>query len=242
MKLDDSESSFDSSDSANDSDSDDASGDSDAEGSEAEGEDGSDESAGDSQSDEEEEPARAGSGKSKRLGFKEWAQKQLDIAKGFASTTSVHADGEKCSEEDESAPAGPVIVKLNATKTKEKRNEMRGPLGEDLHLPDNFLAKQVQDKSTASSSQRGAQLQSNSKNPSPAVRPTLSRPSEVQEARLQLPIIAEEQPIVEAVRLNPVVVLCGETGSGKTTQVPQFLYEAGFGVPGSGKHFYQQLA
>lgn len=34
---------------------------------------------------------------------------------------------------------------------------------------------------------------------------------------------------MEAVLSHDVVVLCGETGCGKTTQVPQFLYEAGFG-------------
>ena len=62
----------------------------------------------------------------------------------------------------------------------------------------------------------------------------ITRSKEIQEARLQLPIIAEEQVIVEAIRLNPVVVICGETGSGKTTQVPQFLYEAGFGCAESG--------
>ena len=33
---------------------------------------------------------------------------------------------------------------------------------------------------------------------------------------------------MEAVIENDVVIICGETGSGKTTQVPQFLYEAGY--------------
>lgn len=50
----------------------------------------------------------------------------------------------------------------------------------------------------------------------------------VQAARLSLPILAEEQGIMEAICDHPAVVLCGETGSGKTTQVPQFLYEAGY--------------
>lgn len=45
---------------------------------------------------------------------------------------------------------------------------------------------------------------------------------------MKLPVLAEEQVIMEAVRENDCVVLCGETGSGKTTQVPQFLYEAGY--------------
>ncbi|KAM4053299.1 putative ATP-dependent RNA helicase DHX37 isoform 1-T2 [Anomaloglossus baeobatrachus] len=63
----------------------------------------------------------------------------------------------------------------------------------------------------------------------PAIFIPVDRSPEIQEARLQLPILAEEQVIMEAIKENHVVVLCGETGSGKTTQVPQFLYEAGYG-------------
>ncbi|XP_015276340.1 PREDICTED: probable ATP-dependent RNA helicase DHX37 [Gekko japonicus] len=62
----------------------------------------------------------------------------------------------------------------------------------------------------------------------PAVFIPVDRAPEIQEARLKLPILAEEQVIMEAINENPVVIICGETGSGKTTQVPQFLYEAGY--------------
>lgn len=66
----------------------------------------------------------------------------------------------------------------------------------------------------------------------PAVFIPVDRLPEIQEARLRLPVLAEEQVIMEAVRENPCVVLCGETGSGKTTQMPQFLYEAGYASGG----------
>lgn len=33
---------------------------------------------------------------------------------------------------------------------------------------------------------------------------------------------------METINENSVTIICGETGSGKTTQVPQFLYEAGY--------------
>lgn len=59
----------------------------------------------------------------------------------------------------------------------------------------------------------------------------IDRSPEVQEQRAKLPVVTQEQPIMEAIHNNPCVVICGETGSGKTTQVPQFLYEAGYGSP-----------
>eukprot|EP01065_Artemidia_motanka_P034097 TRINITY_DN4125_c0_g1_i1.p1 TRINITY_DN4125_c0_g1~~TRINITY_DN4125_c0_g1_i1.p1 ORF type:complete len:1102 (+),score=377.59 TRINITY_DN4125_c0_g1_i1:59-3364(+) len=43
--------------------------------------------------------------------------------------------------------------------------------------------------------------------------------------RAQLPIAAHKEEILRAVRTSPVVILQGETGCGKTTQVPQFLLD-----------------
>ncbi|KAG7167518.1 ATP-dependent RNA helicase kurz-like [Homarus americanus] len=62
----------------------------------------------------------------------------------------------------------------------------------------------------------------------PAVFMNLNRLAEVQAARLKLPILAEEQVIMEAISENLVTVIVGATGSGKTTQIPQFLYETGY--------------
>ncbi|KAF8044753.1 hypothetical protein N665_7039s0001, partial [Sinapis alba] len=63
----------------------------------------------------------------------------------------------------------------------------------------------------------------------PAFVVHVSRPAEVEQTRKNLPIIMMEQEIMEAINYHPTVIISGRTGCGKTTQVPQFLYEAGFG-------------
>ncbi|MCX5838821.1 MAG: ATP-dependent RNA helicase HrpA [Deltaproteobacteria bacterium] len=47
-----------------------------------------------------------------------------------------------------------------------------------------------------------------------------------------LPILEKREEIVNAVRKHPVVVITGETGSGKTTQIPKMCLEAGRGLAG----------
>jgi ATP-dependent RNA helicase DHX37/DHR1 len=61
----------------------------------------------------------------------------------------------------------------------------------------------------------------------------ITRPEVIEKARYDLPVSAMEFEIMDAIRNNDVTILCGETGSGKSTQVPQFLYESGFSVNSS---------
>ncbi|XP_040915601.1 3'-5' RNA helicase YTHDC2 isoform X2 [Toxotes jaculatrix] len=57
--------------------------------------------------------------------------------------------------------------------------------------------------------------------------PRRRNPSELDSFRRSLPVHERQEEIIQLIRGNRVVLVVGETGSGKTTQIPQFLLDDG---------------
>ncbi|CAK5284405.1 unnamed protein product, partial [Mycena citricolor] len=58
------------------------------------------------------------------------------------------------------------------------------------------------------------------------------RAKTIEETRKNLPVYQYKEELIQAVRDNQVLIVVAETGSGKTTQLPQYLHEAGFTANG----------
>lgn len=152
------------------------------------------------------------------VGFKQWAVTQLSTVKDYVAPIRKPSPRPRHPEEDSVREPSRPHKKRKIDPSSP--TEMRGPLGEDITLPSTSFTEHLKRIGPWTEAKRKVVA--------------VTRHPEVDDARLLLPIVTEEQPIMEAILLNPAVVICGETGSGKTTQVPQFLFEAGFGSPDSG--------
>lgn len=60
---------------------------------------------------------------------------------------------------------------------------------------------------------------------------TQQRPQKIDYPEI-LPVTAKKQHITDLIQSNQVVIIAGETGSGKTTQIPKICLELGLGVKG----------
>ncbi|XP_077379011.1 putative ATP-dependent RNA helicase DHX37 isoform X2 [Festucalex cinctus] len=126
-------------------------------------------------------------------------------------STSDDDDDDDCKEEEEeNSEVNQTPVTSECKQTSPTCEEVKEKLKKDQQQTGESMSNDVM------------------KTSQPAVFIPVDRSPKIQEARLKLPVLAEEQVIMEAVKENPCVIICGETGSGKTTQVPQFLYEAGY--------------
>ena len=59
-----------------------------------------------------------------------------------------------------------------------------------------------------------------------------SQMKSIQEQREYLPIYSVRDELLSVIRENQVTIIVGETGSGKTTQLTQYLYEEGYATEG----------
>ena len=58
--------------------------------------------------------------------------------------------------------------------------------------------------------------------------PAIQKLETIQEVRKSLPVFTFREQLLEAIENFQVLIIVGETGSGKTTQIPQYLVEAGY--------------
>ncbi|GJN85775.1 DEAH-box RNA helicase [Purpureocillium lilacinum] len=195
------------------------------------GEDGEDDSEGDSEGDSEDEEWQ---------GFSD-AEAKTKEADGTASEATDDSDDSDAESSDESSNESADGNEDGAPRQSafkswalRQRNEALGfqpasatTTALQIPKPDNFVPRAPEQDPLP------MELKPGTRTDRKVYSVTVTRTPTIHEARLQLPVVSEEQRLMEAIHNNDIVVICGATGSGKTTQVPQFLYEAGYGTPDS---------
>ena len=176
--------------------------------------------------------------KGKKLRLEKKAQEPVPAK--ITNEAEEEFDFEDSSESDDEEDDGQELPEKNQTASihsKEDTHEGKGK--EEYKQTDSRKnlkaeASEAKVKTIAESKEKNVAENAAPEKPEtePAIFKEVKRDPEIQTARLQLPILAEEQAVMEAIHDNDVVILCGETGSGKTTQVPQFLYEGGYTTRG----------
>lgn len=65
-----------------------------------------------------------------------------------------------------------------------------------------------------------------------ALKAAEEREKSIKATRESLPVFAFKDDLIQAVQDHQILIIVGETGSGKTTQIPQYLHEAGYAKDG----------
>ncbi|KAF2161088.1 hypothetical protein M409DRAFT_28419 [Zasmidium cellare ATCC 36951] len=164
------------------------------------------------------------------------SNEEQESSEGSANETDDEAeeDDNEDDSEDEAEDEKPGRVSAFKAWADSQRNEAVGFTPSAVPV-NNEAAKAAFKPRAPSPDPAAAEIMSTVQNghsyrPQAAV--TIPRSEEVQSARIELPVVQEEQKIMEAIHNNSVSIVCGATGSGKTTQLPQMLLENGYGADG----------
>ena len=124
-------------------------------------------------------------------------------------------------------------IEMNNNKPENNINKNPKPLINGM-TPQEFLNKLLEEKIQQRQLEEMAEIKQylfgdNSLYiPSQKSSIIINRTPQIIEQREKLPIISQEHDIMYSINNSLVTIICGETGSGKSTQIPQFLYERGY--------------
>ncbi|NXX10586.1 PRP16 helicase, partial [Podargus strigoides] len=104
--------------------------------------------------------------------------------------------------------AGTKLGDIMGIKKEEEKDEMVTEDGKVDYKTEQKFAEHMKEKSEASSE--------------------FAKKKSILEQRQYLPIFAVQQELLSILRDNSIVIVVGETGSGKTTQLTQYLHEDGY--------------
>ena len=120
------------------------------------------------------------------------------------SSTSIHINEQPSSIINQTQSKEEILKQIHETNEQqrylEELAELKSIIFDDATLPKPPLSSQI----------------------------TVNRLPHITTTRKSLPIINQEHDIMYAINNSLVTIIHGETGSGKSTQIPQFIYETGY--------------
>ncbi|CUG88013.1 ATP-dependent pre-mRNA splicing factor, putative [Bodo saltans] len=158
--------------------------------------------------------------KSKERRQQQYEQQQQRGGGGPASSGDRRGRGDADNGDDDAVPQVNLILE---TDTGESKAEDEHAYSARSKLPD-WMKKMVGDQPAFG---KGGYRSKQQQQSGGGVDREL-----INKQRKSLPIYDFKDTFIQHVRTHSTTVLVGETGSGKTTQIPQYLLEAGFGNDG----------
>ena len=123
------------------------------------------------------------------------------------------------------APQAPVLLPLKPSEILQKTPEVKVNMEEINTMIEEYVSDDEESIADKNSNKDLMKINITDKK---AKLNIVKRNEENEKIRRSLPVFMHEREILEGIENNLVTIICGETGSGKSTQIPQILYEYGY--------------